>query len=53
MLNVDEKILKAIIKDGMTKWVKSQAPKLGLHKIIDEHDDNLKTTFEMMLQNEC
>jgi len=24
-----------------------------LHKIVVEHDENLKTTFEMMLKNEC
>jgi hypothetical protein len=36
---------KAILKDGMTRWAKSQAPELQLHKITIERNDNLKTTL--------
>jgi len=28
--DVEEKILKAILKDGIIRWVKSQTPKHGL-----------------------
>jgi len=27
--NVEKQMSKAILKDGMTRWVESQAPKLG------------------------
>jgi hypothetical protein len=30
MCNVEKKMSKAILKDGMTRWAKSQAPKHGL-----------------------
>jgi hypothetical protein len=44
--NVEDKISKAILKDGMVKRVESQAFKLGLHKISTECNNNLKTILK-------
>jgi hypothetical protein len=49
--NAKEKMSMAFLKDGMARWVESQAPKPNLHKISTKHDNNMKTT-KMMLKNE-
>ncbi len=49
--NVKEKMSKAFLKDGMARWIESQAPKPNLHKISTKQDNNMKTT-KMMLKNE-
>ncbi len=46
MHNVEDKMSKAILKDGMARKVESQAFKLGLHKISTEHNNNLKTILK-------
>ncbi len=46
MCGAEEKMLKAILKDGMTRCVESKHSNLGLHKILAKYNDNLKTTLK-------
>ncbi len=47
MCNVEEKMSKAILKDGMTRLAQAKHPSLsvGLNKILANYNDNLKTTL--------
>jgi hypothetical protein len=44
--SVEEKMLETILKDGMTNEAEGKHSNLGLHKILAECNDNLKTTLK-------
>ncbi len=53
MCIVEEKTSKAIQKDGITKWVQNQAPKLGPTQNLNQTQWQWKNKSEMMLGKEC
>jgi len=51
--NSEEKMSKAILKDRIIRWTKSQAIELGLPQHLNQVQWQLKNNFKMMLENEC
>jgi hypothetical protein len=48
--NVEKKMLKIILKDGMTRWVESQTLKFKLAQDLSQTQWQSKNNFEMKLK---